>query len=159
MKATYESSPRGETISYEIEGGKLHASTGGINIAVELIGGGVVQKEGRFFSTWFRIGAAGFVIGSFTFAVVAFKEGRIRIGDLGPYGYVHLGLIIVGLALVIAFRRPLVYKEVTRGGEGIMIWKKRGDDGGFERFSQQVAREIEKGALESPGSGGDESAS
>lgn len=60
---------------------------------------------------------------------------------------------------MIAFRRPLVYKEVTRGGEGIMIWKKSGDDGGFERFSQLVAREIEKGALESRGSGGGEPAS
>lgn len=158
MKETYESSPRGETISYEIEGGKLHASTGGITIAVDLTGGALVQKEGRFYSPWFRMGAAGFVIGLITFTAVAFKEGRIGVGDLGPYGYVHLGLIVVGLALVIAFRRPMVYKEVTRGGEGITIWKKSGDDGGFERFSQQVDREIEKGALGFSDSGGDQPA-
>ncbi len=102
------------------------------------------------------MGASVLVVSVFTFVVIAFKEGRIRIGDLGPSGYLHLGFILVGLGLVIAFRRPLIYKEVIQGTEGIAIWKNPNDEGGFERFSQQVEEEIRWGAQKVGGFDDDE---
>jgi len=135
----YSTSAGNQRCDYSLVDGILEVSmSGGVSLQVPLRTGNVAIKRTRVFSTWFRIGMAVFAIAAFTLTVTTIKEGGFKPSSLGPYGYVHIGLVIGGFVLALMTCRPRLCCLVTVDGDGIAIWQDPANPGKFEEFMKEV---------------------
>ena len=131
------------TISYSLADDELRASEGGgLSCALPLRSGGVAVKRRRIYSRWFRAGVAAFIVPLITFSTIAVKEGFRGVAQLGFWGGVHVLLLLLGMFLLIRFRRSMIGVEFVRGESGICVWRDSAAADRFESFIDAVKQVI-----------------
>ncbi|MHC5057623.1 MAG: hypothetical protein ACYTKD_23365 [Planctomycetota bacterium] len=140
----YQATVSGETVTYTLQAGKLSAeskSAPGMKHVIPLDAPGVTAVEERRFHNLFWAGLAALGVPAFTFAVTDLKEKRLDVYDI--WSLVHLGFMIAGIVLVLAYRRRRRGLLVTRDGRtGIVISCEPGKEAGFREFCDAVAAAI-----------------
>ncbi|MHC4250218.1 MAG: hypothetical protein ACYS9X_13910 [Planctomycetota bacterium] len=141
---TYVATVSGETVTYALEAGTLSAeskSTPGMKHAISLDAPGVTAVEERRFHNLFWAGLAALGVPAFTLSVIYLKETKLDVYDI--WSLVHVGFMIVGTVLMLAYRRRRRGLLVTRDGRtGIVISCEPGKEAGYREFCEAVAAAI-----------------
>lgn len=125
-------------MNYTLDGVELRYScdaTPGFTHGISLADPTLRFAPARRFLKQFWLGAIGVGIPIWTFGVILLKEHRLDFGELGAVSYVHALFAIIGLVLLIAYRKPLRGFSVTIGkNDGLYIWRDSKAEAEFNEF-------------------------
>jgi len=140
MPTEYRAQALGQTHEYSLDGTVLSAESPGapgLKHQFQLDGDGVKLVPQRSMHRAFWIGLIALVLGAWTLGFTYYVEGSAD--AWGWWSLPHVGFVVLGVVLLIRYRRPVRMLLVTRdSSNGILVYCEHGREQEYEAFCDQL---------------------